>query len=121
MAGLGDPIGVKQRDLQPCRLCGRGVMHAGSVTFHRVTIERFVVNLPAVRRQAGLEAMMCSAGDPFGVAVAQVLGPNEDMARTLPELRQQAWICGPCAVAFDSNLFDLAERIERGAKATGRD
>lgn len=117
MQQLGKPIGLKQADLQPCRLCGKGVMHNNDVTFHRVTIERFVVNLPAVRRQHGLETMFTSAGDMRGVAIAQVMGPNENMAQTLPELRQTGFVCEPCAMKFDrQSLFELGERLEQGPR-----
>jgi hypothetical protein len=97
---------IKQRDLQPCRLCGHGVMHAGDISFHRITIERFVVNVGAVQRAHGLELQIG--------ALAQFMGPDEPMARTADELRTTAFVCQPCALALQLSVFELAERIATG-------
>lgn len=96
-------IALKQGDMQPCRLCNRGVMHAGGMAFHRVTIERFVIMLPAVRRQHGLELQIGS--------LARHIGPDEDMARSAPELRTTALICDSCAIEVQLSLFRFAERL----------
>jgi hypothetical protein len=57
-----------------CSLCGCKVLAAGLPLFWRVTVERFGVRLPAVKRQAGLEMMLGS------VALAGVFSPGEDLA-----------------------------------------
>lgn len=117
-ASMTGPQTIKQRDLQPCRLCGHGVMHSGDIAFHRVTIERFVVHVAAVKRQHGLEMMLGP--------VAAHMGPDEDLARTHPDLCQTALICQPCAIALQLSVFQLAERLAAGlparvagARATG--
>jgi hypothetical protein len=101
---MSAPNAIKQRDLQPCRLCGRGVMHAGAVTFHRVTVERFVVNVPAVRRQHGLELMVGP--------LAQFMGPDRDLAQSHDDLRHMALVCETCAAALQLSVFELTERLQ---------
>ncbi len=75
--GAERTVGMKRTDLRPCLCCGRGVMACQSVTFYRLKIEQFVVNLPAVQRAHGLETMM---GNPV---LAAAMGHDEDMASRL--------------------------------------
>lgn len=92
---------MKQSDLRPCALCGQGMMHAGSPIFYRVTVDHMVVDLGAAQRQHGLEMMMGPAA-----SLAQVLGPDEDMAKQAS--RVTALVCQECALSPASALLHIA-------------
>lgn len=104
--------GLKRSDIRPCGLCGKGIMSVGSPTFFRVKIERFVVDTGAVHRQAGLETML-------GTALANVLGPDADLANQFSE--QTALICDQCAMETTC-LARVAEEIwEKAGKPMSRE
>ena len=88
MAKVGEPI--KQKDLRKCANCSKGVMHTGLPLFYRVTVQRYGVDLSAVQAQHGLELIMRSP------ALAQVLGPDRDIASPLSELTD-VFICEECS------------------------
>jgi hypothetical protein len=90
---LRDLPGLKRRDIKPCALCGKGVMHGGQITFYRLTLDRYVVDMHAIERQHGLEQFM---GSP---AIAHAMGPDEDLAKQLPEGAGPVLVCQWCAMA----------------------
>lgn len=90
-----DLPGLKQRDFAPCALCGRGVAACGHVHFYRVRMEQFVFDANAIRRQHGLETMLGQAA-----ALAQALGPDEDLAKRVSVTEQL--VCGECALTSDA-------------------
>lgn len=96
---------MKQHEIKPCALCGKGIMHDGNMTFYRVRVERTVVNLGAVRRQAGLEMMVGNA------AIAHALGPNEDIATTFNG-PHDAFVCETCALD-DRLLYRICDQGTR--------
>ena len=83
---------MKQTEITPCVACGKGVMHRGHVTFYAVRLERLVVNLDVVHRQAGLEAML---GSP---ALAYHMGPRAEIATTVPGTVAAGLVCETCAI-----------------------
>ena len=85
-------MGLKQKDLQPCVLCSKGVMHDNNITFYRIFIEHFVIDTSAVSRQHGMEMMMGQAAP-----LAQVMGPDEDMAKVVSH-SNPILICQSCAL-----------------------
>lgn len=105
---MSDRAGMKHRDFKPCLLCGKGVMHAGGPTFFRMRLERFMVDLGALRRANGLEQMM--GGNAL---LANVMGPDEDLAKRIDEEAKDVLICEPCALDPDamSVLFQIYEKI----------
>lgn len=92
---------MKQSEFQPCALCGKGVMHAGSPIFHRVTIEAMGIDLNAVRRQDGLERMMGHPG------LAHIMGEDADLAVEMDRL--QGLVCLQCAI--HGSVAHLAEAL----------
>ena len=89
-------MGLKRKDvIQKCLLCNQGLMHnQWNPTFFRVTLERHIVDMQAVSRQAGLEQFF--GGSPGAVAVASVMGPDEDMSKPMGAI-PTFLICGDCA------------------------
>ena len=83
--------GLKQAQLEHCICCSRGMAHAGQVHFYRVKVEQMVLNVRAIERQHGFEMMLGPAA-----ALAQVLGPDEDMAIRMGEVA--GLICADCAM-----------------------
>jgi hypothetical protein len=65
----------KQKDIQPCAICSKGLMHSGMPLFYRLRIERFGLDGKAVSRQAGLEHLLGGSA-----LLANVMGPDENMA-----------------------------------------
>jgi hypothetical protein len=82
---------MKQDEIKPCAVCGKGVMHDNSLTFYRVKLDYMIGNLPAIQRQAGLEMM-------FGgnATIAHAMGRNEDIA--IPVFEESFLLCLSCAV-----------------------
>jgi hypothetical protein len=96
---------MKRTDLQKCCVCKRGVMHDGSPTFFRVTIEPLVVDVRAIERRHGMERMM--GGGLAGAVLAQVLGPDDDIAQPLTPART-LFVCRACSME-PMPLMALAE------------
>lgn len=92
---------MKQKDLQKCALCDKGMMHARGMTFYILTIQRMGIDVGAVRRQDALEQMMGGSA-----VLASVMGPNEDLCVPLHK-PEPVWICDPCA--FSHGIMDVAE------------
>lgn len=103
---------LKHKDFKPCLLCGKGMMHAGSITFFRITIERHLIDVRAVERAHGMELLMGDA------KLANVMGPNEALAKQIDT--NTVLICEPCSIHRQERLFGIYERInETAAESTG--
>ena len=100
---------MKQKEIQPCAVCGKGVMHDNLMTFYRVKLDYMIVNLPAIQRQTGLEMML--GGNAM---IAHAMGRDEDIAIPLHE--QSFLLCFHCAM--EHPVAALAEIIdEKNSKA----
>lgn len=64
------------RDYATCGVCGQKIGHTGLPFFYRVTVERFGIDMQAVKRQSGLEMMI-------GSSLAAVMGPDETLAKPI--------------------------------------
>ena len=87
---MAERRGLKRADLRPCRRCGKGVLHAGTPIFYRLTVEIFGAGRRAIERAAGLELMTGGT-----VAIAAALGPDEDLANPVGE-PLGGLLCLPC-------------------------
>lgn len=99
---------MKQDELRRfavCSLCGQRIGHTGLPLFWRVTVERFGVDLQAIRRQDDLAALIGNT------AIAAVMGPNEDLAQPLagPVVLS---VCEACCTA-QTCVAELAEKESR--------
>ena len=97
---------MKAKDFTMCLCCGKGVAHAGDLTFLRIHIDYMMLNPRAITRQHGLEQMVGNA------ALAAVLGPNEDMAARIGS--GEGLICGTCMLKPESlatpfSFFEMAQ------------
>lgn len=91
------------RAVATCGLCRKKVLHTGLPLFWRVRIERHGIKMDAVRRQAGMEQLMNGS-----VALAMVMGPNEDM--TMPVMEPLEFtVCEDCAMRSSLCLAAMAE------------
>ena len=89
---------MKEKELrQGCALCDKGIFNAGPFQLiYKVTMEPFMADHDAIARQSGLEQMMGGANPAgAGVALAQALGPNDDMANSWDDKRS-VLLCGNC-------------------------
>lgn len=86
---------MKQHEIKPCSICGRGVMHTKLPLFYRVTVERFGIEIRAVERQHGLEQFF--GGGQTGAVLAHVMGEDADMARPVMD-KLTLIICEACAM-----------------------
>lgn len=100
---------MKQTDLRPCVLCGKGVMHDNNIAFFRVQVDHLVVNLRAVQRQAGLEGVLGG-----NAALAFHMGPQEDIAEQASTSR--AIVCQDCFLtARAAQLWERMSEPEHDA------
>jgi hypothetical protein len=103
---------MKERELRQhltCHLCNQKIMASGLPLFWRVTVERFGLDLQAIQRQSGLEAMF--NGNAF---IAAAMGPDEDMATSMME-PVVLTVCETCGVNMDSR--PVAFLAELGSKS----
>lgn len=99
---------MKQRDIKPCLGCGKPPFHDNQLVAFGVSMTGEVLNLPAVRRQAGLEMML--GGNAL---IANVMGPDEDMTKALAD-PAVGLVCMDCAVTLP--LAEILERTEKRAE-----
>lgn len=92
-----------------CDICRQPIGHTGLPLFWRVTVERFGIDLRAVRRQDGLTAML--GGNAM---IAQHMGANEDMAKSL--MTVVLTVCESCAM--EQSLTTTALLRAEAAEAT---
>ena len=85
-----------------CSLCRKPILSTGLPLFWRVTIERFGVDLNAMRRQDGLASLIGNTH------LATVMGPNEDMATPMMDAATVT-VCESCAVSKNLPVAALAE------------
>lgn len=81
---------MKANDIQQCVVCHRGLMHAGTPLFWKISLQRMGLDRRAIEETAGLEMMMGS------VALARVMGPDPDIAKPL-DAERTVLVCEPCA------------------------
>lgn len=63
---------MKEKELREhadCSICGKPIGNSGLPLFWKVTVERFGLNVDAVKRQQGLGMML-------GAHIAMVMGPR---------------------------------------------
>lgn len=107
---IADLPGMKHRDFEPCIGCDKGVMHAGSIVFARVSIERFVVDIAEVRKAHGLELLMGGHA-----ALANAMGPDADLAKRFS--KDDVLLCDDCFTSHQLAIFRLLDRaMEREEK-----
>lgn len=98
---------MKEKELRAhstCSLCRKKIGECGLPFFFRLKVERFGVNLNAVRRQTGLAMMM--GGNAI---LAQAMGPDEDM--TMPLMDPLVLVvCEKCSMERDMPIAALAEQ-----------
>ena len=97
---------MKETDLRQhadCSLCKRPIGHTGLPLFWTLTIERWGIDLRAVRRQDGLAAFL---GGHSGLAA--VMGPDDDLAQPVMEPIKLT-LCESCALERSEPVMVLAE------------
>lgn len=95
---------MKQQEFTKCVYCNKGMAEDGRIAFYKLTIECMVLNIGAIRRQAGLEMMLNGNG-----RLASAMGADEDLAQPVGEART-ALVCSTCGLKQHA----LAEILEKG-------
>jgi hypothetical protein len=83
------------RKVATCAICQRLIGRTKLPLFYLVSIERHGIDLNAVNRHAGLEALI---GSP---RIASVMGTDEDMTAVLME-RKTIMVCEECSLDPDT-------------------
>lgn len=97
---------MKERELRhhaQCDSCGKKILSKGIPLFYVVTVERYAVDMKALQRQAGVEMMLNN-----NVPLAQVMGPNEDLAERISGPVKLTICEGDCAYMGHNKLISLA-------------
>ena len=85
------------REKAKCGICEMKILKSGLPLFYRVSIQRWGVDANAMERQMGLEMFFGGRNpSPHAVAIAQVMGADEDMATELTE-KKEITVCESCA------------------------
>lgn len=95
---------MKQDEIENCANCGQGLMHNNQLHFYRVKVQQLIFDTGAIQRAHGLEMAMGGAG-----ALAQIMGPNEDIAKSLSD-GKTILMCGDCGMS--GNALPIAVLIE---------
>lgn len=106
---------MKASEVKKCAGCGKGVAHAGTPIFYRMKLETMGLDAKAIERRAGLE-MIFGGGRP-GAALAQVMGPDEPIAKVVTTT--EVLICQPCAL--EPRPLLLLVEDERGGEPASED
>lgn len=88
-----------------CSLCGNLIGATGIPAFWRVQLERFVLDVPAIKRQDGLASLL---GSPM---IAHVMGADEDLAKPLMDPITLT-VCESCAMESRLPIAAMAETPE---------
>ena len=83
-----------------CDLCHQKIGMSGLPLFWRLRVERFGINMQAVRRQDGLGAFIGHHG------IAAAMGPDEDMAERITDATLT--VCEPCAMGKAGHVVAAA-------------
>lgn len=97
---------MKENELRnhaTCANCHKKVLEDGIPLFWRVTIERFGIDINAVRRQQGLTMMLGG-----NAVIAAAMGPNEDMAMPFME-PTIVTLCEACGSGKTVNICALSD------------
>lgn len=108
---------MKRNEIQPCALCGKGVMHDGNIMFTKVRLERFVVDLKAIERRHGLETFF--GGGQGGAVLAGVMGTDDDLAVSVDD-GVEVLICDPCSMQPSCLAYVHEQISERKATAEAK-
>lgn len=96
---------MKEKELRQfaaCSLCGLKIGHTGLPLFWVIRVERYGVDMRTVERQQGLGMFLGDA------ALAQAMGPDEDIAKPLLEPVTLS-VCEVCACMDGRPVAALAE------------
>ncbi len=98
---------MKEKELRghaECSICKRKILHTGVPLFWVLRIERYGVDLNAMRRQQGLGMML-------GAQLAMVMGPDADMAKQIGDTAALT-VCEDCGSNPASSLPCVAALAE---------
>lgn len=82
---------MKAKDIKPCKLCGKPLMHTRLPLCWEVSINRIGFDLGAIQRESGFQMMMGSA------QLAEAMGRNEDIGKPIGDA-VKSYICETCAM-----------------------
>ncbi len=97
------------REHAKCALCGQGIGAAGPL-FWTAKITSWILDMRALQRQTGMEMMMGGH-----VAIAQIMGPNEDMAEKMVEV--EITVCQTCAIDKSLPLMAMVPEDDEAEEA----
>lgn len=85
---------MKEKELRKiikCAFCGKPFGHTQIPLFWRVSVQRFGVNLDAMKRQDGLSALLGG-----NVTLANAMGADEEIANPMTD-KIEFTVCEECA------------------------
>lgn len=97
---------MKERELRQhatCSLCRQKIGACGIPLFYRLTVERFGVQIDAVRRQSGLAMLLGGNG-----VIARAMGTDEEMASPVME-KLVLVVCESCSTESRHCIAGMAE------------
>lgn len=104
LLGLDGLRYMKEKELREaatCGLCNEKIGKSGLPLFMRVSVKRYGLKADALRRQTGFGMLMGNG------ALAQIMGPNEDMAEIISE--NTVTVCETCGLE-NSILHRILEK-----------
>ncbi len=82
---------MKAKDIEPCKLCSKPLMHTGVPLCWEISITRISFDLDAIRRESGFQMMMDSA------RLAEAMGRNEDLSKPIGDA-VKCYVCENCMI-----------------------
>ncbi|KKL52571.1 hypothetical protein LCGC14_2284120 [marine sediment metagenome] len=105
-------MGFKREDLgnHKCCACHQGVAHDGGISFYRLSVERFILNVRGIQQTAGLE--MFFGGGHTGAVLGDIMGANPDIAQPIFSKPLTLLMCEDCACMKPKPLAALVEMAQ---------
>lgn len=92
--------GLGRKEIEPCGLCGRGLMASGDLATYRIGFEMFMADPQAIRREHGADLMMGP--------LATVMGRDEKLYTAVTD-HVRMLVCQPCMMS--RSLAEVFEAV----------
>lgn len=95
----------KLRECATCDFCHNKIGHSNVPMFFRLRVQRYTLNGAACQEQQGLGLMI-------GAQLAQVMGPDRDLAEKTDE--KEFTVCYSCSLENDFCIFEDGDESSKG-------
>lgn len=100
---------MQASEIRRCDLCGEGLCKDNALTFHRVQLQRYIVDVEALNERAGLQLLFQGKAS---AELIEVFATKPDVAVLLTE-PADLLVCELCAAGGGRSIFELGELAQQ--------